>query len=249
MPHPRGGGARDARARRRRSRRRPAGLHADRSEPHRSRRSSTRSPDPAGNHLVWLAPDGRVASASCSCSCRPVARPTSRRSSPSSAAWPGGSATTRSSLAYRNEAPIAAPPTANPPGCGPAERARTAEPTCAIDVRTEILDRRARSRRVVERQSRQQHREPPQQAARLPDGHRPPTTAGGSSSTPIGPNPQPVWSKTVIAGSSLGAGEAAMIAATHDVYRAALLHGWVDAAHGWVNDDSRRRRPRRTTSR
>jgi hypothetical protein len=49
-----------------------------------------------------------------------------------------------------------------------------------------------------------------------------------------GAKPQPKWSKTVIAGSSLGAGQAAIIAEQHEVYRAALLHGWVDASHGWV---------------
>ena len=51
-------------------------------------------------------------------------------------------------------------------------------------------------------------------------------------------DPQPVWSQTVIAGSSLGAGEAAIIAERHDVFRATLLHGWVDASHGWVKRDA-----------
>jgi hypothetical protein len=49
---------------------------------------------------------------------------------------------------------------------------------------------------------------------------------------------EPKWSETVIAGSSLGAGEAVMIAQRHDVYRAALLHGWVDARYDWVKDPS-----------
>ena len=42
------------------------------------------------------------------------------------------------------------------------------------------------------------------------------------------------WSETVIAGSSLGAGQAAIIAEQHSVYRVVLLHGWTDANHGWV---------------
>jgi len=42
----------------------------------------------------------------------------------------------------------------------------------------------------------------------------------------------------VIAGSSLGACEAAIVAERHDVFRAALLHGWVDASHGWVKRDA-----------
>ena len=47
-------------------------------------------------------------------------------------------------------------------------------------------------------------------------------------------NGEPKWSETVLVGSSLGAGQAAIIAQEHEVYRAALLHGWVDAGHGWV---------------
>src|SRR3954452_15693564 len=42
-------------------------------------------------------------------------------------------------LAYRNEAPIAAAPTANPPGCGNAEQVPVTN-TCARDARLEILD-------------------------------------------------------------------------------------------------------------
>ncbi len=38
----------------------------------------------------------------------------------------------------------------------------------------------------------------------------------------------------MIAGSSLGAGEAALLASERPVLRAALLHGWADASHGWV---------------
>ena len=61
---------------------------------------------------------------------------------------------------------------------------------------------------------------------------------GWSQFVTTGPEPQPVWSETVIAGSSLGAGEAVMIAQRHDVYRAALLHGWVDARYDWVKSPS-----------
>ena len=69
-----------------------------------------------------------------------------------------------------------------------------------------------------------------------------PRTAGRSSRSPAA-HPETVWSETVIAGSSLGAGEALMIAQRHDVYRAALLHGWVDARYDWVRG-ARPRRPR-----
>src|SRR4051795_9756525 len=47
-------------------------------------------------------------------------------------------------LAYRNEAPIAALPTANPPGCGTAEEVPPTN-TCARDARQEILDGRNES--------------------------------------------------------------------------------------------------------
>ena len=45
---------------------------------------------------------------------------------------------------------------------------------------------------------------------------------------------EPNWSKTVIAGGSLGAGEAVLIAQEHAVHRVALFAGWTDARHGWV---------------
>ena len=44
----------------------------------------------------------------------------------------------------------------------------------------------------------------------------------------------PKWSEVVIAGASLGAGEAAIIATQHVVPRVALISGWTDAMHGWV---------------
>jgi hypothetical protein len=135
-------------------------------------------------------------------------------------------------LAYRNEAPIAALPTAPLPGCGPAELPSPVAPTCARDARREILDGGAESSIVdVNRANSIENRlnkllvylaatYPTEGWSRFIDGS--------------GAEPQPKWSETVIAGSSLGAGEAAIIAERHEVYRAALLHGWVDARHGWV---------------
>jgi hypothetical protein len=135
-------------------------------------------------------------------------------------------------LAYRNEAPIAALPTAPLPGCGPAELPSLAAPNCARDARREILDGGGESAVVdVDRANSIENRLDKllvYLAATYP--------AEGWSRfiDDSGAEPQPKWSETVIAGSSLGAGEAAMIAERHDVYRAALLHGWVDARHGWV---------------
>jgi len=42
------------------------------------------------------------------------------------------------------------------------------------------------------------------------------------------------WSRTVLVGSSLGAGQAALIAEKRTVYRVGLLHGWTDANDEWV---------------
>ena len=38
----------------------------------------------------------------------------------------------------------------------------------------------------------------------------------------------------MIAGGSLGAGQAALIGMLHSVHRVALFAGWTDAKHGWV---------------
>jgi hypothetical protein len=135
-------------------------------------------------------------------------------------------------LAYRNEAPIAALPTAPLPGCGADELPSLADPNCARDARQEILDGGGESSVIdVDKPNGIENRlnkllvylaatYPAEGWSRFIDDS--------------GPEPQPKWSETVIAGSSLGAGEAAMIAERHAVYRAALLHGWVDARHGWV---------------
>ena len=47
-------------------------------------------------------------------------------------------------------------------------------------------------------------------------------------------NDKPEWSETVIAGGSLGAGMAVLIAEQHLVHRVSLFAGWTDARHGWV---------------
>ncbi len=134
-------------------------------------------------------------------------------------------------LAYRNEAPIAALPTANPPGCGTDELPSTASPTCAVDARSEILDGLPTSSVVnVDRANSIENRLNKLLVYLKNTRLASEGWAQFLDATGLEPN----WSKTVIAGSSLGAGEAAMIAERHDVLRAVLLHGWVDARHGWV---------------
>ncbi len=45
---------------------------------------------------------------------------------------------------------------------------------------------------------------------------------------------QPRWSETVIAGQSLGAGQATLVGMRYPVSRVALFSGWTDAKHGWA---------------
>jgi hypothetical protein len=129
-------------------------------------------------------------------------------------------------LAYRNEAPIAFPP---PAGCGPSPAPNPVSPDCAIQMRLELLEGDGDSSIVdVDRANSIENRLDKllqYLATNQPDD-------GWAQF--LDTNGQPKWSETVIAGSSLGAGQAAIIAQQHKVYRAALLHGWVDASHGWV---------------
>jgi hypothetical protein len=135
-------------------------------------------------------------------------------------------------LAYRNEAPIAALPTANPPGCGNGAEPADAPPNCAIDIRMEILDGGGESTIVDVNRANSIENRLNKLLVYLVATH--PADGWAKYLDTSGATPQPKWSETVIAGSSLGAGQAAIIAAQHSVYRAALLHGWTDAKHGWV---------------
>ncbi len=143
-------------------------------------------------------------------------------------------------LAYRNEAPIAALPTAPVPGCGTDEDPSLASPTCAKDARTEILSGSVPGGGPstvvnVDRANSIENRL--NKALVHLAATRPEAEGWAQFIDNSGSEPQPKWSETVIAGSSLGAGQAALIAAKYSVYRAALMHGWVDAKHGWVTLD------------
>ena len=117
-------------------------------------------------------------------------------------------------LAYRNEAPIAAAP---PVGCGNGVDPPAAPPNCAIDARMEILNGDGEVAHG-EREPGERHREPAQQGARAP-GRDLPQRGLGAVPRHRGTEPTPKWSQTVIAGGSLGAGQAAIIAAEHEVHR------------------------------
>src|SRR3954451_9766216 len=188
----------------------------------------TPPPNSRGNHLVWLPPAGHQAGRLL------VFLPTGGLTNIPSEFTELGTVARRLGyhtilLAYRNQAPIAAQPTANPPGCGPDAAPSPTAPNCARDARAEILDGGGESSVLnVDRPNSIENR-----LNKLLVYLKTTHPADGWQDFVDGAD-QPVWSKTVIAGSSLGAGEAVMIAERHDVARASLLHGWVDAAHGWV---------------
>src|SRR3954452_6976464 len=106
-------------------------------------------------------------------------------------------------LAYRNEAPIQTLP---PDGCGTSVDPPPSPPNCAIDARMEILDGRAESTVVaVDRANSIENRLTKALqylAATYPgEGWAQFVDAGGT----------PKWSEIVVAGASLGAGEAVLI--------------------------------------
>jgi hypothetical protein len=190
----------------------------------------TASPTPGtrGNHLVWLAPQHRRVGKLLVF--LPTGGPTNIPSQFTEILSVAGQLGYHTlALAYRNEAPVAAQP---PGGCGPDAEV-PAENTCARDIRTEILNGQPSSTLVDINKANGIENRLNKLLVYLYHQH-PGDGWGAFIDDPDGPNPQPVWSKTVIAGASLGAGEAAIIAEQHDVFRAALLHGWVDAGHGWV---------------
>ena len=137
-------------------------------------------------------------------------------------------------LAYRNEAPIAALPTAPLPGCGPAAAAPLSDPDCAIKIRKEILTGDDSSSPIVSiDEANSIENRLNKLMLYLDDEYD-----GDNWDDYIETSGEPVWKDTVLVGSSLGAGQAALIAEDNEVYRVALLHGWVDAQHGWVERDA-----------
>jgi hypothetical protein len=131
-------------------------------------------------------------------------------------------------LAYKNEVPIAAAA-----GCGNGADPSSAPQDCAFKARMEIFDGLDESSVInVDRANSIENRltkvlqhlaatSPPE------EGWSQFLDAGGT---------QPKWSETVIAGGSLGAGQAALIGMLHQVRRVSLFAGWTDAAHHWLTD-------------
>jgi hypothetical protein len=191
----------------------------------------TPSPTPGtrGNHLVWLAPaDRRVGKLAVFLA---TGGPTNLPSEFKSLGTEMGRLGYHTVfLAYRNEAPIAASPTAAIPGCGNLPDKESAPAGCAINARTEILTGEDTSPIVnVDRANSIENRL--NQLLAYLVRTRPAAENWGQF---VDSGGEPVWAKTVMTGSSLGAGQVAIIAAKHAVDRAVLLHGWTDAKHEWV---------------
>ena len=173
---------------------------------------------PAGT--IWSGcrrrPNG---SGSCSCSCRPEAPTNVPTEFTELAPRARASATTRSSSPTATRRRSRRCPPRRRRAAGPRRAPPAAPPNCAVDARTEILDGRG---------------DRPSSTSIGPTASRTGSTSCSSTSPTTlpaegwaqfldasGAEPQPNWSKTVIAGSSLGAGEAVLIgSATHVLPRA-----------------------------
>ena len=127
-------------------------------------------------------------------------------------------------LAYKNEVPIS-----NVNACGNEELPLpTSPPNCAINARMEIHDGRGESTVVnVDRPNSIENRLNKVLAELATN----PAYAGEGWEQFREADGTPRWSQTVIAGASLGAGQAALIAQLHSVHRVALFGGWTDAKH------------------
>ncbi len=127
-------------------------------------------------------------------------------------------------LAYRNDVPIA-----NPMACGMLEAAPALPENCAGNAREEILSGDQVSPVVAVDESNSIENRLNKLLVYLKTNF-----AEEGWSKFVDPNNKPVWSETVIAGGSLGAGMAVLIAEQHSVHRVSLFAGWTDARHGWV---------------
>jgi hypothetical protein len=132
-------------------------------------------------------------------------------------------------LAYRNEVGINAAP---PLGCGNNVEASGAPPNCAIDARMELLDGRGESSVVDVNRANSIENRLSKVLEHLVATY--PAEGWSQFLDTGGAEPAPKWSETVIAGQSLGSGQAFLIGMLHSVHRVAAFAGWTDAKHGWV---------------
>ena len=133
-------------------------------------------------------------------------------------------------LAYKNEAPLAALP---PAGCGNNVAAPLGSEDCAIKARTEILDGSPVSSVVNVDKANSIEGRLTAVLQYLDETY--PTESWSQFLDHSGAEgPAPKWSKTVISGQALGAGQAVLAGMKHSVDRVVAFQGWSDAQHGWV---------------
>jgi hypothetical protein len=130
-------------------------------------------------------------------------------------------------LAYRNEAPIAAPT-----ACGNAEQPPASPPDCALNARREILDGSDSSPVVAVDRANSIENRLIKLLEYLASEH---ADEGWSQFLDTsGDEPAPKWPEITVSGQSLGAGQAILIAMQHSVHRVGAFAGFADARHGWV---------------
>ena len=167
------------------------------------------------------------ASGSCSCSSRSAAPPTCPTEFESIGSEAGRLGYHTIVLAYKNEVPVA-----NAAACGNEEAPLpTAPPNCAINARMEILNGADTSPVITVNRANSIENRLNKVLQHLATD---PRYAADGWSQFRDANGEPNWSQTVIAGASLGAGQAALMASLHLVPRVALFSGWTDAKHGWA---------------
>ena len=128
-------------------------------------------------------------------------------------------------LAYRNEAPIQTLP---PDGCGTSIDPPEAPPNCALNARMEILDGKGESPVVNVDPANSIENRLTKALVHLRTAY-----AGEGWAQFLDTGDVPKWSEIVVAGASLGAGEAGLIGMLHPVSRVVAFQGWTDAKHGW----------------
>jgi hypothetical protein len=104
-------------------------------------------------------------------------------------------------------------------------------PNCAINARTEILTGENTSTVITVNRANSIENRLDKVLAYLATTH-----ADEGWAQFLEADGTPKWSETVIAGGSLGAGQAALIASLHSVHHVAMFGGWTVAQHPEVVD-------------
>jgi hypothetical protein len=133
-------------------------------------------------------------------------------------------------LAYRNEAPIAAPS-----ACGSAELPPASPPDCAWNARKEIFDGSDSSTVVSVSRADSIENRLTKLLEHLASEH--PLEGWARFLDTRGAHRVPNWPEITVSGQSLGAGQAMLIGMLRPVHRVGAFAGFTDARHGWITLD------------